>query len=204
MTDTTPELSAEDRAVAQQLGIPTGDASTDQGGAPAGDAPEGEQGEDQGQESTAFEALPQSWQTEIHRLRREAAANRVKAKQAAQAPKAAEGEQETPDAIEKRVRESVRLEYGTRVASADVKASLKGVVPEALLDSVVSRLNIAEYVTDQGETDHDAVQALHDEYVTLLGSKKPAPRVGHSKQGTGAVSKSNADLFGEALFGSLS
>jgi hypothetical protein len=191
------ELSAEDRAVADQLGISTGDDGQGEGDG-------GEQDlQDQGQEPSKLEDLPESWQAEIRKLRREAAAKRVANKAPAPPAKAVEGE--TPEQVEQRVRASLSLEFGARVASADVKAALTGIVPDALLESVVGRLNIADFVTDDGQVDTDAVTALKEEYVALLGtSKKATPKVGHGRTTGTTKTRSNAELFSEALFGTQS
>jgi hypothetical protein len=192
-------LTPEDQAVAEKLGIGTPGEGEQQQQEPA------EGAQDQGQESSTLEDLPESWQAEIRRLRAESAAARVKvrdAQKAARESSKAAPTAETPEAVEARVRESVRLEYGLKLAAADVKASLKGVVPDALLDSVVGKLDLSQYVGEDG-TDTEAVKALQDEYTALLGVKRSAPKVGHSKTQTGSGQKTNAEQFAELFPGIL-
>lgn len=200
----TAQLSAEDLAVAQQLGINTDQESvTESEGGEVGVTEEVEEEVEGQAPADKLEDLPESWQAEIRRLRAEAAGNRIKARQAKSGESKTAVEGEKPEAIEARVRESVRLEYGVRLAAADVKASLKGVVPDSLLDSIVGKLDLTQYVADEG-TDTEAVAALHDEYVALLGSRKaPVVKTGHARTGATKTAKSTADQFAD-IFQNLS
>jgi acyl transferase domain-containing protein len=191
-------LSAEDAAVAQKLGIGGG---TDE---PDGteDTGQGQEHEEQTDQESKLEDLPESWQAEIRRLRNENAAQRIKARTA---QKAAPAEGDTPAAIEARVRETIRLEYGVKLAKSEVTASLKGVVPDALIGAVVGKLDLAQFVGEDGDPDADAITALHDEYVALLGTvKKPASKVGHGRTNGAPSAKTNAETFAELFNSKLS
>lgn len=71
-----------------------------------------------------------------------------------------------------------------RVASAEVRAALTGIVPDP--SAVVEDLNIARFIGDDGEVDGDAVKALAEKYSALTpppGPRAPAP---NPAQGNGA------------------
>jgi hypothetical protein len=168
-------------------------------GEPKDNEGEPEQG-DEGQEPSKLEDLPDWAQQEIKNLRREAANQRVKARE-----KARKAQTQTPavepkdlTAAEERGRESARLEYGIRLAGAEVKAALAGVVPDDKITEIVDELNLARYVGDDGEVDEDAIKVLRDRYTALLGTKR-TPRVSHGKTGTAPSTKTTADQFADTL-----
>lgn len=70
---------------------------------------------------------------------------------------------------EARGRASAVSEVGQRVAAAEIKAALTGIVPDP--GDIVEDLNLARYVTDSGEVDTKAVAALKKKYE---GLKTPA------------------------------
>lgn len=60
-----------------------------------------------------------------------------------------------------------------KAARTTLKTALSGVVEDP--ESVIDDLNIAKFVTDDGEIDEDAVTALRDRYAALGGNKPRTP-----------------------------
>lgn len=71
---------------------------------------------------------------------------------------------------EQRGRSAATAEVAQKLAAAEVRAALTGVVPDP--SAVVEDLNLTKYVTDTGDVDQDAVKALREKYVALAA--KPA------------------------------
>jgi hypothetical protein len=69
---------------------------------------------------------------------------------------------------EERGRNTARLEAGEKVAAAEIKAALKGVVPDPA--AIVEDLNLKRYLTDDGEVDDDAVEKLRTKYEAAFKS----------------------------------
>jgi hypothetical protein len=78
---------------------------------------------------------------------------------------------------EKRGRTAALTEVATRLAAAEIRAALTGVVADPAV--VVDDLNLAKFVTADGDVDAKAVTALKDRYAALI--PKQAPDL---KQGT--------------------
>lgn len=76
-------------------------------------------------------------------------------------------------------RQSALTESGQRLAAAEIKAALAGVVPDP--KAIVEDLNLSKYVTDDGDVDEAAVTALRDKYAALSGGKKPPSFDGGAK-----------------------
>lgn len=76
---------------------------------------------------------------------------------------------------EKRGRTAALTEVGQRIAAAEIKAALTGVVADPA--AVVDDLNLAKFVTADGDVDAKAVTALKDRYAALI------PKVADLKQG---------------------
>lgn len=187
-----------DSAVAEAFGI------TDANAPDAGND-ENQQDSEQAQEAedVAFEQLPTSWQDEIRRLRRENAAARVARRDATKAGNADAPTNASPQALraaEDRGRDAARMEFGVRLAGAEVKAALAGAMTEEQIADLIDDLNLSRFVLDDGEVDREAVKVLRDKYVSIIG-KKPVARVGHGQRNGAPTQKSNADLFGDWLAG---
>jgi type II secretory pathway pseudopilin PulG len=75
------------------------------------------------------------------------------------------------------------VEAMQKAARTTVKTALVGVVDDP--ESVVDDLNIAKFLTDDGEIDEDAVTALRDRYAALGGGKPrtPAPNPAQGQGG---------------------
>lgn len=139
---------------------------------------------------------------ELATLRREAAERRVRDKAAAKASSTAP-EATDVEAARRAGREEAQQEYGIRLASAEVRTALTGVVPEDKLSEIVEDLNLARYVGDDGEPDADAIQALREKYRSLLGARKPAAKVNHGRSGNGQTSRSVQQQFEDTMAGLL-
>lgn len=163
--------------------------------ADAADENADDENNEEGQEPSTAEL-----QAEIARLRKEAASYRIKARDARKAAKTAVTPPAETDvkAAEERGRESARMEYGVKLAGAEVRAALAGVVPDEQITDIVDDLNLTRYVGDDGDVDAEAIKSLRDKYTALLGTRK-TPKVNHGKTGSPATPKSTRDQGAEVL-----
>lgn len=188
-----------DADVAAALGVGQGN----------GQASEDVDGQQQQQAQVAddvpLEELPEAWQEEVRRLRRENAQNRVARRDQARQQQGNDDDKapsaQALRAAEERGRSAARLEFGVQLAGAEVRAALAGSMTEQQIEDVIDDLNLSRYVLDDGSVDREAVKNLRDKFVGLLG-KKPTARPGHGQRQGVPTQKSNADLFGEWLNGS--
>lgn len=192
-------MPEQDEAVAEAFGMNDPNAADAQGA-------EDQQDQAQEAEDVAFEDLPSSWQEEIRKLRRENAAQRVARRDAQRSPSTSDPDKpDTPSAqalraAENRGKANARLEYGVRLAGAEVRAALSGTLTDDQITDLVDDLNLSRFVLDDGEVDRDAIKVLRDKYTSILG-KKPVARIGHGQRAGAPTQKSNADLFGDWLQG---
>lgn len=104
---------------------------------------------------------------------------------------------ETEKAIseaEKRTRQVTLGEVGQRLAAAEIKAALTGVVIDPA--GIVEDLNLSRYVNSDGEVDTEAVQALRAKYEALIPKPDGRPKgsADQGARGDGAVTYSRAQL----------
>lgn len=85
--------------------------------------------------------------------------------------------QRAVEEAEQRGRSAASADFGQRLAAAEVKAALTGIVPDPA--AIVEDLNLAKYVTDTGDVDQEAVTALRSKYQALAAK----PPVADLKQG---------------------
>lgn len=73
-----------------------------------------------------------------------------------------------------------------RVASADIRAALTGIVPDP--ESVIEDLNISRFIGDDGEVNAEAITALRAKYAALApeGKRLPAPNPAQGSSAAGA------------------
>jgi hypothetical protein len=102
---------------------------------------------------------------------------------------------------EDRGRQAGKSESGQRIAAAEIKAALKGIVADPA--SIVEDLNLARYVTDDGDVDAEAIEALKAKFEGLAPPKggKPGSADGGARgkgsgNGEGPAQLSRADLKG--------
>lgn len=88
-----------------------------------------------------------------------------------------------------------RSENAQRLAGAEIKAALTGVVKEP--SAVVEDLNLAKFVTDDGEVDSEAVTALKTKYQQMGG--KPKFSGDGDGGGRGGTEKKRAGSLDEAV-----
>lgn len=67
-------------------------------------------------------------------------------------------------------RAEVTATFGQKLAAAEIKAALTGVVPDPA--TVVGDLNLAKYVTETGDVDSEAVAALRERWVAIVGPER--------------------------------
>lgn len=128
------------------------------------------------------------WQAEVDKWKSAARKHEDRAKanyQAAKELDALKASQltDTEKAVteaEARGRGAAVLEYGQRLAAAELKAALTGLIADP--SGVIEDLNLAKFVTDTGDVDAEAVTALRDKYAQLA---KPAaaPNLHQGRQG---------------------
>lgn len=76
---------------------------------------------------------------------------------------------------EARGRKAATTDAGQRLAAAEIKAALTGIVPDP--SAIAEDLNLAKYVTDDGDVDLDAVGALKAKYEALKPAQGGTPSV---------------------------
>lgn len=136
--------------------------------------------------STESTESEQDWKARARQWEREA--KKAKAEAEKLAPKAAEydkldaaskTETERAQAAATAAEERAAAMQG-RIAAAEIKAALTGIVPDPA--AVVEDLNLDRFVTAEGEIDAAAVTALKEKYATFApagdGPRTPAPTPG--------------------------
>jgi len=89
----------------------------------------------------------------------------------------------------------------TRVARAEVKAALAGVVDNA--DAIVDDLNLGKFVDADGEVDTGAIEALRAKYAGFSGRRAPRPDHSQASGANGPAAASPANQFASILQGQL-
>jgi hypothetical protein len=184
--------SAED--VAAALGV------DGEGDSEPADAPQEEQEHEGSVTLESLAAIVEQQRIQIATLKREKAAERVAAGKAKVEPAAPDQDTAVTAAVEAAKAEA-KLEYGVKLAGSEIKAALAAVMTDAQLVAFVDDLNLAKYVTEDGEPDTDAIAGLKSRQLSLLG-KRPAAKVGHGRTGA-TTGKSNADQFADAFSAAL-
>lgn len=70
---------------------------------------------------------------------------------------------------EERGRTAAAADFAQQLAGARIEAALTGIVDDPA--DLVEELNLAKYVTDDNEVDHDAIDELKDKWAARMGSK---------------------------------
>jgi len=86
-----------------------------------------------------------------------------------------------------------------KAAKVALKAALTGVVDDP--GGVLDDLNVAKFVTDDGEIDEDAVTALRERYAALGGGKPRTPAPNLAQGGTGQPALQPRDMFAALVRG---
>ena len=106
------------------------------------------------------------------------------------------------DAAEERGKQAATLEAGVKLARAEVKAALKGIVPDAQLPGFIDDLNLSRFVDEEGEVDAEAVKALETRQ-RVLANRSGRTSVGHAKGGRTPTKQSIGDQFADAISAQL-
>lgn len=147
---------------------------------------------------------------EVEKWKAEARKHERRARQNAEARRELQqlqqGNQTDQERIAAEAKESGRkeaaVEFGQRLAEAEIRAALTGVVDNPA--DVIEDLNLSKYVTEDGEVDPDAVKALRTKYTKLLGTRRPpSMETAKGTGGRGSTSKTPADDFADTLNGLL-
>jgi hypothetical protein len=88
-----------------------------------------------------------------------------------------------------------------RVARAEVKAALAGLVDNP--DSIIEDLNLARFVSDDGEVNDDAIAALKSKYAAFSGRRAPRPDPTQASGSNGATASDPAAELASILQGQL-
>jgi hypothetical protein len=89
----------------------------------------------------------------------------------------------------------------TRIARAEVKAALAGLVDDP--DAIAEDLNLSRFVTDAGDIDEQAIAALKTKYAAFSGRRAPRPDHSQASGANGATPTSPATEFASILQGQL-
>jgi hypothetical protein len=92
---------------------------------------------------------------------------------------------------EERGRRAATTEVAQRLAGAKIEAVLTGIVPDPA--AFVEDLNLAKYVTEDGDVDLDAVNALREKYEALAPKDTPSNGARRPKERLGSVPLPNSD-----------
>lgn len=139
-----------------------------------------------GEDVAKWKSLARKHESEAKKLRAEA--DKLRASSQTDAEKAVE-------TAKAEGRQAAQLEFGQRLAGAEIKAALTGVVPNPA--EIVEDLNLAKYVTDDGEVDGEAVAALKKKYEGFARQGRPGPDLGQGRRGDAPAGKdqlTKADL----------
>lgn len=91
-----------------------------------------------------------------------------------------------------------RAEAATqRVARAEIKAALAGLVESP--DSIIEDLNLARFVSDDGDVNDDAIAALKSKYAAFGTRRAPRPDHSQASGANGGTTASPAQDFASAI-----
>lgn len=84
-----------------------------------------------------------------------------------------------------------------RVARAEVKAALAGLVDDP--ESIIEDLNLARFVSDDGEVNDDAIASLKSKYAAFGSRRAPRPDPSQASGGNGQTTASPAQEFASLI-----
>lgn len=169
----------------------------DGGQGDGGDAGTGQQQGRQGSGQGGDGGKPDpDWKAEARKWEQRAKDNSAAAKKLAALEAANQTDAERAQAAarqaEQRAEAAVR-----RVASAEIRAALTGVVPDPA--AVVEDLDLGRFIdADSGDVNTDAVAALKAKYAALAPPQGPRPPAHNPAQGAGGAPKSLAEVIADA------
>ncbi|HEX4018187.1 MAG TPA: hypothetical protein VHX15_15740 [Frankiaceae bacterium] len=134
------------------------------------------------------------WKAQARKWEARAAENKAAAKKLAEIEAANQSAQERAETAAKAAED--RAQAATlRIASAEVRAALTGIVPDPA--AIVEDLNLAKYLTEDGEVDADKVAALQAKYQALAPAGSRAPRPNPAQGGSGQPAKTLTELVAD-------
>lgn len=145
--------SGEGAGGAGSEGEGSGEGSGDEGGS-------GSEGEGSGSEGSPSAEDVAKWKA---MARKHEAASKAAQKELDKLRAASQTDSERAvSEAEARGRQAALADVGQRLAAAEIKAALTGIVPDPA--AIVEDLNLAKYVGDDGEVDSEAVASLRKKY----------------------------------------
>lgn len=164
---------------------------------------------DTGSSPEATEKDAAYWQAEAEKWKansrkneadKKANASKIKEYEDWKASQLSEHEKALNDAREEGA-SAVRAEYAAKLAESAFKGAAKGRIAD--VDSVLSKLNVAQFLTDSGDVDESAITAFIDAIAPVQPESTQQPQTDPMAglfQAQGAVSQSNAlPLNGDPL-----
>lgn len=149
---------------------------------------DGKAPDDDGGSGTDLAAEVVKWKALARKHEDQAKRNAKAAKELEQLKRSQMDENEKAIAeAEERGRTAARLEVAEKLAAAEIKAELKGVVDDPA--AIVEDLNLRKYVTDDGEVDSDAIVQLREKFSRLAKSDSSS-----SNGSAGSTGKGSPDL----------
>lgn len=134
------------------------------------------------------------WKAKARMWEDRAKTNSAAAKKLADLEAASQTETERAQAAAKAAEDRAQAAV-LRIASAEVRAALTGIVPDPA--AVAEDLNLAKFLTDDGEVDAEKVAALRTKYQALAPSGPRAP-LPNPAQGNGSANRSLGELVADA------
>jgi hypothetical protein len=180
---------------------------------------QGQQGADEGDDDgddQSVESLPKwaqdklkALETDNYKYRRDARQARgarqtgtQQAQQGQQNQQGQQGQQGQPDATQqieearRQARADAKAEYSERLAGTRIESALAQ-MGIANPEQVVDDLNLARYVTDDGEVDGEMVKGVIERYRSIAPKRRRT--VGAAGSGGAGSAGTNADKFAEAV-----
>lgn len=140
-----------------------------------------------------LEAEVAKWKELSRKNESRASANAEAAKELAALKAANQTDNEKAIAeAEQRGRSAATAEVAQKLAAAEVRAALTGVVPDPA--AIVEDLNLAKYVTETGDVNQEAVTALRTKYASMVPVKPPTPDLKQGDQGGGVKKDLDAQI----------
>lgn len=124
------------------------------------------------------------WKAKAREWEKRAKSNAKAAERLAEIEASQQTAEERANEAAKRAEERAK-DAVNRVARAELKAALTGVVDSP--ESVIRRLDVSQFISDDGDVDSDEVNALREEYAAFApkGPRAPAPNPAQGASGQG-------------------
>ena len=176
---------------ARRLLVPTDPTPTDPTAAdPAADPPAGDPpAADPPVADPPAEPYAVDWKAKAREWEKRAKANSGKASEYDKLVTASQTETERAQSAAQQAEQRVAEMQG-RIAAAEIKAALTGVVPDPA--AVVDDLNLARFVNEDGEVDGAAVKTLREKYEAMKPAGTEGPRTPAPTPGQGANTQPRA------------